>query len=104
MPLSIRRHIVSSARLVLTVLRTGPSERRLDTDLCGLLIVDFAPHQLETLREEQHHRRLGFSDEEMGEIIERAGLKLAQQVELHPMDKDNQLTMKIWTAEAQVSD
>ncbi|MBO6728851.1 MAG: metalloregulator ArsR/SmtB family transcription factor [Maricaulis sp.] len=69
-----------------------------------LLIVDFAPHQLETLREEQHHRRLGFSDEEMGEIIERAGLKLAQQVELHPMDKDNQLTMKIWTAEAQVSD
>ena len=44
MPLSIRRHIVSSARLVLTVLRTGPSERRLNTDLCGLLIVDFAKY------------------------------------------------------------
>ncbi|MBR9826708.1 MAG: metalloregulator ArsR/SmtB family transcription factor [Alphaproteobacteria bacterium] len=65
-----------------------------------LLIVDFAPHQLETLREEHYHRRLGFSDLEMAEIIERAGLKLDRQVELHPKDRDTQLTMKIWAATA----
>ncbi len=66
-----------------------------------LLIVDFAPHQLETLREEHYHRRLGFSDLEMAEIIERAGLKLDRQVELHPKDRDTQLTMKIWAATAE---
>lgn len=65
-----------------------------------LLIVDFAPHQLETLREEHYHRRLGFSDEEMADLIERAGLRLAKQIELHPKDRDTQLTMKVWAAEA----
>lgn len=65
-----------------------------------LLLVDFAPHQLETLREEHFHRRLGFSDEEMADIIDRAGLSLARQIELHPKDRDTQLTMKIWAADA----
>jgi len=64
-----------------------------------LLVVDFAPHQLETLREEHFHRRLGFSDEEMAEILERAGMKAVKQVELHPKDRDAQLTMKLWAAE-----
>ena len=39
-----------------------------------LLIVDFAPHQLEFLREQHQHRRLGFSDEEMTRWLEGAGL------------------------------
>ena len=40
-----------------------------------LLIVDFAPHDLEFLRAEHRHRRLGFSDEEMGRWLEEAGLQ-----------------------------
>ena len=63
-----------------------------------LLIVDFAPHQLETLREDHYHRRLGFSDEEMQAWIEGAGLKLAHQTSLHPDEPSGQLTMKIWVA------
>lgn len=64
----------------------------------SLMIVDFAPHQLEELREEYYHRRLGFSDEEMSELIERAGLTLQHHAALHPDDKTGQLTMKIWVA------
>lgn len=64
----------------------------------SLMIVDFAPHQLEELREEYYHRRLGFSDEEMAELIERAGLRLQHHAALHPDGKRGQLTMKIWVA------
>lgn len=64
----------------------------------NLLIVDFAPHQLETLREDHYHRRLGFSDEEMRSWIEDAGLVLGKQVALHPEEPGGQLTMKIWVA------
>jgi SAM-dependent methyltransferase len=39
-----------------------------------LVIVDFAPHALEFLREEHAHRRLGFSDAEIAEWCEGAGL------------------------------
>ncbi|MBK6702631.1 MAG: class I SAM-dependent methyltransferase [Caulobacteraceae bacterium] len=35
-----------------------------------LLIIDFAPHALEFLREEHAHRRLGFTDAEIGEWCE----------------------------------
>lgn len=63
-----------------------------------LLVVDFAPHQLEELREAHFHRRLGFSDEEMSEIIDRAGLSLSRQVDLHPEEDAGELTLKIWVA------
>lgn len=39
-----------------------------------LLIIDFAPHALEFLREAHQHRRLGFSDDEMGRWMAEAGL------------------------------
>ncbi len=64
----------------------------------NLLIVDFAPHQLETLREDHYHRRLGFSDEEMAGWIEQAGLELVEKAALHPEEPSGQLTMKIWVA------
>jgi ArsR family transcriptional regulator len=60
-----------------------------------LLIVDFAPHDLEYLRSEHRHRRLGFSDEEIGRWLEEAGLERHAPVELKPRDKG--LTVKIWT-------
>ncbi len=39
-----------------------------------LLVVDFAPHDLEFLREEHAHRRLGFAAETMTQWLEGAGL------------------------------
>ena len=39
-----------------------------------LLIVDFAPHHLEFLREQHQHRRLGFSDQEIERWVEATGL------------------------------
>ncbi|MHA6287240.1 ArsR/SmtB family transcription factor [Maricaulis sp. CAU 1757] len=69
----------------------------------NLLIVDFAPHQLETLREEHFHRRLGFEDGEMIGWIEEAGLEKVDQVALYPDDPQGQLTMKIWVARKPVS-
>lgn len=62
-----------------------------------LLIVDFAPHQLEHLREEHQHRRLGFADDEMRRWLADAGLKASAPVALPP-DTDG-LTVSIWTAQ-----
>ena len=62
-----------------------------------LLIVDFAPHQLEHLREEHQHRRLGFADAEMKRWLSGAGLKPSAPIALPP-DTDG-LTVSIWTAE-----
>ena len=62
-----------------------------------LLIVDFAPHTLEHLREAHQHRRLGFSDEEIGRWLERAGLSPCKPVGLPPAS-DEGLTVKIWSA------
>ncbi|MDP2764895.1 MAG: ArsR family transcriptional regulator, partial [Brevundimonas sp.] len=62
-----------------------------------LLIVDFAPHKLEYLREEHQHRRLGFADAEMRRWLSEAGLTPSAPIALPP-DTDG-LTVSIWTAE-----
>ena len=62
-----------------------------------LLIVDFAPHQLEHLRVDHQHRRLGFSDQEMQRWLCDAGLTPSASIALPP-DTDG-LTVSIWTAE-----
>ena len=61
-----------------------------------LLIVDFAPHALEQLREEHQHRRLGFSDTEIAGWLKGAGLSASAPVALPP-DTEG-LTVTIWTA------
>jgi ArsR family transcriptional regulator len=63
-----------------------------------LLIVDFAPHDLEFLRSEHQHRRLGFEDDEIEHWLEDAGLEPADPVALAP-DKEG-LTVKIWTGQS----
>ncbi len=60
-------------------MRTGPAGRlpRLARVLRPggiLVVVDFAPHGLEFLRDEHAHRRLGFADAEVGEWCRAAGL------------------------------
>ncbi len=56
------------------------------------LIVDFAPHNLEDLRDEHQHRRLGFSDDEVVVWGEAAGLEKA---EVEHLD-GGALTVTLW--------
>ena len=66
-----------------------------------LLIVDFAPHELESLRDEHQHRRLGFSDDEVSRWLGEAGLEPAAPIVLPPdaAGPDNSgLTVLIWAA------
>jgi ubiquinone/menaquinone biosynthesis C-methylase UbiE len=70
---------------------------------CGrLLIVDFAPHTQESLREHHAHRRLGFAAEEIAGLMEEAGLDFIEHRDLVPQDlalnaKDGgKLTVSIW--------
>lgn len=63
-----------------------------------LLIIDFAPHALEYLREQHQHRRLGFSDAEIGRWLQDAGLAAVEALALPPA-RDGGLTVKIWSAE-----
>jgi len=61
-----------------------------------LLIVDFAPHDLEQLRDEHQHRRLGFADEEIERWLTEAGLNASASIALPPDTAG--LTVTIWTA------
>jgi len=49
-----------------------------------LLVVDFAPHEFEFLRDEHAHRRLGFAPDTVAQWIGAAGLDLAAQQTLAP--------------------
>lgn len=60
-----------------------------------LVIVDFAPHQFEFLREEHAHRRLGFADREIAEWCEAAGIVKLEPTALPPKKREA-LTVKIW--------
>jgi ArsR family transcriptional regulator len=62
-----------------------------------LLVVDFAPHGHEFLREAHQHRRLGFSDDEMERWLVEAGLDVYPSLALPPQT-ENGLTVKIWAA------
>ena len=62
-----------------------------------MLVVDFAPHGLEFLREAQAHRRLGFAREQVSGWLEEAGLDCTLTRELAPPNKgDDQLTVTLW--------
>jgi ArsR family transcriptional regulator len=63
-----------------------------------LLVVDFAPHELEFLREQSAHRRLGFAREQIGRLLESAGLKLERFRELKPAPSGGKLTVSLWLA------
>lgn len=70
-----------------------------------LVIADFAPHELEFLRSELQHRRLGFSDREvegwfaaanLERVVSQAVVASAGQAQAD----DGKLTVKIWMAQA----
>lgn len=63
-----------------------------------LLVIDFAPHGLEFLRDAHQHRRLGFADEEMARWLAEAGLHAPAATTLPPVDAERGLTVTIWAA------
>ncbi len=63
-----------------------------------ILIADFAPHQLEFLRRDHAHRRLGFSDQEVQGWFKAAGLKPLAVEQLGPRSGEEKLTVMVWLA------
>ena len=64
-----------------------------------MLIADFGPHEMEDLRNEHAHRRLGFADEEMNHMLRAAGLFAAAGDTLTA--QNTPLTVAMWQAEKQ---
>lgn len=67
-----------------------------------LMIVDFAPHELDELRSHHAHRRLGIAAEHMAQWLQRAGLTLTQHDVLPPPWRSHGagLTVSLWLATA----
>lgn len=65
-----------------------------------LVVVDFAPHDLEFCRQELNHRRLGFSDEEAANWFRAAGLAetVSRSISPRPAAGSEKLTVRIWSA------
>jgi ubiquinone/menaquinone biosynthesis C-methylase UbiE/DNA-binding transcriptional ArsR family regulator len=64
-----------------------------------LLVVDFAPHDLEFLREEHAHRRLGFPPETVTQWMSVAGLDVTMHRSLSPEPgSDGKVAVSLWLA------
>lgn len=64
-----------------------------------LVIVDFAPHNHEFLREEHAHLRLGFTDRQIAEWLREAEMDLDQARAFAPEGEAAEgLTVKLWLA------
>jgi hypothetical protein len=65
-----------------------------------LLIVDFAPHELEHLRDQHAHRRLGIAPDAITSWLKRADLRLVRERTLPPPRTNGSgLTVSLWLAE-----
>jgi ubiquinone/menaquinone biosynthesis C-methylase UbiE/DNA-binding transcriptional ArsR family regulator len=65
-----------------------------------LIVVDFAPHHCEMLREKHQHRRLGFAAAEVADYLRQAGLEPLSQRDLAPGGAmaEDKLTVSLWLA------
>ncbi len=64
-----------------------------------LLVVDFAPHDLEFLREEHAHRRLGFPADTVTQWMSAAGLDVTMHRSLTPEPgSDGKVAVSLWLA------
>jgi len=64
-----------------------------------IVVVDFAAHRLEELRERHAHARLGFADDQMRALFAGAGCHLAPPLALAGLSPAQPLTVKIWLGE-----
>ena len=64
-----------------------------------LVVVDFAPHKLEFLREKHAHRRLGFSRDEVNDMFAQMQLETVDGRDLAATRRDaDKLTVSLWIA------
>jgi ubiquinone/menaquinone biosynthesis C-methylase UbiE len=64
-----------------------------------LLVVDFAPHELEFLREQHAHRRLGFAPETVTQWMTASGLEPVMHQSLSPEPgSDGKVAVSLWLA------
>jgi len=64
-----------------------------------LVVVDFAAHSEEPLREHFAHRRLGFAEEEIATLLKEAGLESVETRLIAPdANEAGKLTVAIWLA------
>jgi ubiquinone/menaquinone biosynthesis C-methylase UbiE len=62
-----------------------------------LLVIDFAPHDLEFLRDEHAHRRLGFPAEIVTQWMHSAGLDCVSQYSMPPEPgSDGKIAVSLW--------
>jgi len=62
-----------------------------------LVVIDFAPHDLEFLREEHAHRRLGFADETVAQWMAATGLDVTLHRSLPPEGgTDGKVAVSLW--------
>ena len=62
-----------------------------------LMVIDFAPHDHEFLREEHAHHRLGFAPETVAQWLEAAGLDAMLQKTITP-EGDGKIAVSLWLA------
>ena len=66
-----------------------------------LLVVDFAPHELEFLRDRHGHRSPGIADEDMRAWATAAGLAIESERSLQPPEEvGERLTVRLWLLRA----
>jgi len=65
-----------------------------------VFVVDFAPHDMEELRERHAHRWLGFSDEDITDLAARAGLGVTPAATLD----GSRLAVRLWLARPVAND
>jgi hypothetical protein len=64
-----------------------------------LLVVDFAPHEQEFLREQFSHRRLGFAPEAVTQWMTASGLEPVMHKSLSPEPgSDGKIAVSLWLA------
>ena len=61
-----------------------------------LLVVDFAPHRHDFLRDAQAHRRLGFDHDQVRHWLDVAGLHCSNIRDLAPPPGTDGLTVTVW--------
>lgn len=69
-------------------------------DAGAVLVVDFAPHNLEFLRTEHAHRRLGMSEQQIAAWAKPAGLEISSKTCFSMPQAQKGLTVCLWLLEA----
>lgn len=66
-----------------------------------VLIADFGPHEMESLREDHAHRRLGFDDGDMRAMLTQSRLQIGETQVLSPEASEGaqDLTVAMWQAQ-----